>query len=106
MINELVQRFKIHLEEDGKSVKTVKCYVGDTSAFVAFPEEKGVEFKVEMKRFYITSYRNDLIEQQYELSTINKKVNSIHSFNRYLVDNACTKDIIVEITKCVLYSLK
>lgn len=27
MINELVQRFKIHLEEDGKSPK----YVGDTS---------------------------------------------------------------------------
>jgi integrase/recombinase XerD len=33
------------------------------------------------------------------LPTINKKVNSIHSFNRYLVDNGCTKDIVVDITK-------
>ena len=43
MINELVQKFKIYLEEDGKSIKTIESYVGDTSAFVAFPESKGVE---------------------------------------------------------------
>lgn len=44
MINELVQRFKIHLEEDGKSIKTIEIYVGDTSAFVAFLEGKGLDF--------------------------------------------------------------
>jgi integrase/recombinase XerD len=99
MINELIQRFKIHLEEDGKSAKTVESYVGDTSAFVAFLEGKGVDFNGEMKRIYITSYRNYLIENQYELATINKKVNSIHSFNRYLVDNGCSKKIVVDIAK-------
>lgn len=40
MINELVQRFKIHLAEDGKSPKTIES----TSAFVTFLEEKGVDF--------------------------------------------------------------
>jgi len=99
MINELVQRFKIHLEEDGKSIKTVESYVGDNSAFVTFLESKAVDFTGEMKRFYITSYRNYLIENQYELATINKKVNSIHSFNKYLVDNGCTKDVVVDIAK-------
>ena len=99
MINELVQRFKIHLQEDGKSVKTVESYVGDTSAFVAFLESKGVEFNGDMKRFYITCYRNYLIENQYELATINKKVNSVHSFNKYLVDSGCTKDVVVDIAK-------
>jgi integrase/recombinase XerD len=79
MINELVQKFKIHLEGDGKSIKTIESYVRDTSAFVVFLESKGVDFNGEMKRFYITSYRNYLIENQYELATINKKVNSIHS---------------------------
>jgi integrase/recombinase XerD len=95
MINELVQRFKIHLVEEGKSPKTIESCVGDTSAFVAILESKGVDFNREMKRFYITSYRNYLIENQYELSTINKKINSIHSFNRYLVDNGYTKDVVV-----------
>jgi integrase/recombinase XerD len=99
MINELVQKFKIHLEKDGKSAKTVESYVGDTSAFVTFLESKAVDFTGEMKRFYITSYRNYLIENQYELATINKKVNSIHSFNRYLVDNGYTKDVVVDIAK-------
>jgi integrase/recombinase XerD len=99
MKNELVQNFKVNLEEDGKSIKTVESYVGDTSAFVAFLESKEVEFNGEMKRFYITSYRNYLIENQYELSTINKKVNSIQSFNKYLVDNGYTKDVVVDISK-------
>ncbi len=99
MINELVQRFNIHLEEDEKNIKTIESYVGGTSAFVAFIEEKGVDFNGEMKRFFITSYRNYLLENQYEISTINKKVNSIHSFNRYLVDNGYAKDIVVDIAK-------
>jgi integrase/recombinase XerD len=99
MKNELVQNFKVNLEEDGKSIKTVESYVGDTSAFVTFLEGKGVDFNGEMKRFYITSYRNYLIENQYELSTINKKVNSIQSFNKYLVDNGFTKDVVVDISK-------
>jgi integrase/recombinase XerD len=65
MKNELVQNFKVNLEEDGKSIKTVESYVGDTSAFVAFLQVKGVDFNGEMKRLYITSYRNYLIENQY-----------------------------------------
>jgi integrase/recombinase XerD len=99
MINELVQKFKIYLEEDGKSIKTIESYAGDISAFVPFLESKGVDFNGEMKRFYITSYRNYLIENQYELATINKKVNSINSFNRYLVDSGYTKDIVVNASK-------
>lgn len=92
MINELVQRFKIHLEEDGKSIKTVESYVGDTSDFVAFLEGKGVESNREMKRFYITSYRNYLIANQYELATINKKVNSIGVFNNFLIARGYMKE--------------
>lgn len=97
MINELVQ--KIHLEEDGKSAKTIESYIGDTAAFVAFLEGKGVEFNGEMKRFYVTSYRKYLIESQYELTTINKKVNSIQSFNKHLVEYGYSKENVVNIAK-------
>lgn len=98
-MNKLVEKFKKSLEEDGKSIKTIESYIGDTAAFVAFLEDKEIEFNGEMKRFYITCYRNYLIENQYELSTINKKVNSIQSFNKYLVENNYTKDIVVDIAK-------
>lgn len=95
----LVEKFARYLMEDGKSPKTIESYVGDTGAFVAFLESKGVDFNGEMKRFYITSYRNYLIENQYELSTINKKVNSIQSFNKYLMDNGYAKEVVVDIAK-------
>jgi len=85
----LVEKFERYLMEDGKSAKTIESYVGDTSAFVAFLESKVIEFSGEMKKFYITSYRNYLIENQYEISTIYK----------YLVDNGYTKDVVVDIVK-------
>ena len=53
MINELIQRFKIHLEEDGKSIKTVESHVGDTFAFVAFLDSKGVDFNGDMIKLKI-----------------------------------------------------
>lgn len=65
MIN-LVEKFERYLIEDGKSPNTIESYVGDTSAFVAFLESKGADFAGDMKRFYITSYRNYLIENQYD----------------------------------------
>ncbi|WP_083585724.1 tyrosine-type recombinase/integrase [Clostridium kluyveri] len=95
----LVEKFERYLIEGGKNTKTIESYVGDTAAFVGFLESKGVNFNGEVKRFHITSYGNHLIENQYELSTINKKVNSIQSFNKYLVDNGYTKEVVVDIAK-------
>jgi integrase/recombinase XerD len=54
--------------------------VGDIAGFVAYLENMGVKFQGELKRFYVTSFRNYLIESQYEIATINKKINSIQSF--------------------------
>lgn len=96
MINEMIQRFKIHLEEDGKSVKTVESYVGDTTAFVAFLEEKGVDFTGEMKRFYFTSYRNYLINIEYNRIYVKKA--DIKDISFWLpkqdsnLHNACSRD--------------
>ena len=39
--NEIVSVFAAHLAEDGKSPKTVKSYVGDVSAFLAYLARMG-----------------------------------------------------------------
>ncbi|APM39453.1 hypothetical protein [Clostridium kluyveri] len=44
MMWQLIEDFKMSLIEDGKSPKTIESYVGDTSAFVAFLENRGVDF--------------------------------------------------------------
>lgn len=61
----LVEEFKDNLIEDGKSANTVQSYVGDISAFIKYLRKMGVEFEGKLKRFYITSYKNYLIENSY-----------------------------------------
>lgn len=70
MATDLVEKFKIYLKEDGKSPKTIESYVGDIAGFVAYIQNMGVKFHVELKRFYVTSFRNYIIENKYEVATI------------------------------------
>lgn len=90
MATDFVEKFKRYLKEDGKSVKTIESYVVDIGGGVAYLQNMGVKFKGELKRFYITSFRSYLIENKYEVATINKKNNSLQSFNNFLMkDNSC-----------------
>ncbi|WP_300380868.1 site-specific integrase [Clostridium sp.] len=98
-MNEIVENFKISLIEDGKSPKTIESYIGDIKAFIEFLGTKGVEFNGNLQRFYVVSYKNFLVENSYEVATINKKINSIHALNRYLVANGLMKEIVVENSK-------
>ena len=96
---KVIEDFKISLIEDGKSPKTIESYVGDIKAFIEFLGDKGVEFNGTLQRFYVVSYKNFLVESNYEVATINKKINSIHALNRYLVATGDMKEIVVENSK-------
>lgn len=99
MATDFVEKFKRYLKEDGKSSKTIESYVGDVSGFVSYIQNMGVKFQGELKRFYVTSFRNYLIESQYETATINKKINSIQSFNSFLMKNNYTSECVVDLRK-------
>ncbi|WP_252232824.1 site-specific integrase [Clostridium sp. ZBS15] len=86
-ICKIIEDFKTSLIEDGKSPKTIESYIGDIKAFIEFLGDKVVEFNGNLQRFYLVSYKNFLVESNYEVATINKKINSIHALNRYLVSN-------------------
>lgn len=94
-MNEIVESFKISLIEDGKSSKTIESYMGDVKAFIEFLGSKGVEFNGNLQRFYVVSYKNFLVENNYEVATINKKINIIDTLNRYLVATGAMKEIVV-----------
>lgn len=85
MAIDFVEKFKKYLKEDGKSQKTIESYVGNIGGFVSYIQNMGVKFQGELKRFYVRSFRNYLIESQYETATINKKINTIQSFNSFLM---------------------
>ncbi|CAM2894958.1 site-specific integrase [Hathewaya histolytica] len=98
-MNEIVESFKVSLIEDGKSPKTIESYIGDIKAFIEFLGSKGADFNSTLQRFYVVSYKNFLVDSNYEVATINKKINSIHALNRYLVETGEMKEIVVENSK-------
>jgi len=74
---KLVSDFEETLVADGKAPKTVESYTGDIRAFLEWLEYKGNIFTGNLKRFHITSYKGYLVQNNYEINTINKKINSL-----------------------------
>ena len=95
----IVEEFKTFLMEDGKSNTTMQSYVGDVVGLLKYLKTMGVEFVGELKRFYITSFKNYLVGGNYEPNTINKKINSIQSFNNFLIEKDYMKEVIVDLKK-------
>jgi integrase/recombinase XerD len=92
---EVVAEFEQFLFEDGKAAKTMESYVGDVRGFVQWLESKGCISKENLKRFHVTTYRNHLVKEGYEINTINKKINSLQAFNQFLLDKGYMHEVIV-----------
>ena len=90
---QIIEDFKRSLIEYGKSPKIIESYVGDIKAFIESLGSKGVKFNGNLQQFYVVSYKNFLVESNYEVATINKKINSIHAPNRYLVATGDRKPV-------------
>ena len=56
-------------------------------------------FTGNLKRFHITSYKNYLVQNNYEINTINKKINSLQSFNQFLMEGKYLTEQIVDLRK-------
>ena len=53
--------------------------------FLCYLEFKGGQFDAQLRRLYVTSYKQHLQDQCYKVNTINKKMNSLVCFNQFLV---------------------
>lgn len=92
---EILFKFEEDLVEDGKAKMTIVSYVGDVKDFLKWLNNKGVVFGGSISRFYITQYKDHLMENKYAIDTINKKVNSLSSFNHFLIREKYTQDLAV-----------
>lgn len=84
--------FGKYLLEDGKSRTTIESYMGDIRKYLEWLENKQGTFEGQLSRVSITSYRNQLEQENYAVNTINKKINSLHSFNHYLTGKVFVKN--------------
>jgi site-specific recombinase XerD len=59
----------------------------------------GVEQPTDIKRFYVASYKNHLMDNKYVVATINKKINSLQAFNLFLIERKLTTEQVVTLRK-------
>ncbi len=96
-IMKYIESFESYLREQGKAEKTIQSYTGDTMGFLTYLETKELSFDGTLNRFTINSYKNFLIKKDYEPTTINKKLNSLQSFNEFLVHQGIMTGMVVEL---------
>ena len=94
-ISSIQTAFENHLMEDGKGSATIASYTGDIQGFIQWLKEKKLPFDGKLTRLSITSYRKHLQEANYRINTINKKVNSLHSFNHFLIAAGYCQEMVV-----------
>jgi len=96
---DVISQFEQYLVENGIAPKTIESYVGDVKVFAEYLAGMGVENPADLKRFYIASYKNHLIEAKYKVATINKKINSLQAFNLFLIDRKLATDLVVTLKR-------
>jgi len=94
---DLVMEFAQYLRESGIAEKTIESYTGDVRGFQAYLRTLGEKPKLEKK--YCNSYRSHLMEMGYSIVTINKKINSLQAYNRFLKSHGKVKEDIVKLSR-------
>lgn len=86
-----VEDFSNWLFAEGKAAKTIESYVNDVKGFQSYLREKLKDVPV-LSRFSFVRYKEHLMKEDYAVSTINKKINSLKVYKDFLR----TKGIISE----------
>lgn len=96
---DVISQFEQYLVENGIAPKTIESYVGDVKGFAEYLAGMGVEDPADLKRFYVASYKNYLIEAKYKVATINKKINSLQAYNLFLIERQLATELVVTLKK-------
>ncbi len=94
-----IDHFGTYLSSHGKAPKTIESYTTDLRGYFDFLSNRGIPFEGVLNRFTIISYKNHLIDHHYEPSTTNKKLNSIKSFNDYLIDKDFMDEAVINLAR-------
>lgn len=98
-MNELAKAFEQWLLEEGRSPKTIESYVGDVKGFQKYLAGKAVDEQQPLSRFSFVRYKQHLLDNEFAISTINKKVNSLKVYNDFLQLKDWTDDNYIQLKK-------
>ncbi|WP_108668941.1 tyrosine-type recombinase/integrase [Peribacillus acanthi] len=98
-MNELAKDFKQWLMEEGRAPKTIESYVGDVQGFQNYLAEKAADEKRPLSRFSFVRYKQYLLDRQFAIATINKKINSLKVYNDFLQKKGEVKETYISLKK-------
>ncbi|MGB7605889.1 MAG: site-specific integrase [Lutisporaceae bacterium] len=83
----IVGEFKQYLEDDSKAKSTIRSYIFDINSFVEYIEEtKKREFTGQFDSQEYHDYLKYDSDKGSKPATLNKRINSIQSFNQWLIE--------------------
>jgi integrase/recombinase XerD len=94
-----IKAFESYLSNNSKADKTIESYTGDVKGYLRYISDKSITFKGNLNRFSINSYKNHLLENHYEPTTINKKLNSLQSFNIHLIESGAMRWMVINLAR-------
>jgi integrase/recombinase XerD len=98
-LQELLGAFKQWLTEEGKSPKTIESYVGDVEGFQKYLTEKAVDTSQPLSRFSFVRYKQHLLDNEYAIATINKKINSLKVYNDFLQKKGIVSESYIQLKR-------
>ncbi|MBG9654087.1 tyrosine-type recombinase/integrase [Cytobacillus firmus] len=93
-----VYDFEKWLFSEGKAAKTIESYVNDVKGFQAYLLQKLKEDAV-LSRFSFVRYREHLVKEDYAVSTINKKINSLKVYNDFLRTEGVVEESFIQLKR-------
>ncbi|MEK4244457.1 tyrosine-type recombinase/integrase [Psychrobacillus sp. FSL K6-2684] len=96
---DYIQAFQQWLIEDGKSPKTIESYCNDVHKFQVYLAEKVTDENQVISRFSFVRYKQYLLDQAFQITTINKKVNSLKVFNDFLEEKGIVPENYIQLKR-------
>ncbi len=85
--NKKHKEFIDSLKDKGRADATVIAYAKDIEQLINFAEEQGMEGIEELKTEDIQAFLDELKEEDYTKKSVSRKLNSIKTFYRFLLNN-------------------
>lgn len=85
-INTAIQKFIDHLKALDRSSNTIVAYRGDLEQFEEYLAEVEVDAVDQIETKHIKGFKEHLSNKDYTAKTISRKLNSVKSFFRFLVE--------------------
>ncbi|WP_077214803.1 tyrosine-type recombinase/integrase [Bacillus dakarensis] len=95
-MDEIIEEYRGWLKVQGKSVATIQTYVQNLKKFFKFiMDHSQVQVSFPLQRVYVIRYKEWLLQQKKQYSTINIQLLSILSFNSFCIHNGYMKEWVV-----------